>query len=248
MPGRAAILLYGFVAYLAFFGTILYAIGFVGNWVVPKSIDSGEAGATAAALLINALLLSVFVVQHTIMARPAFKKWVTQFIPAAIERSTFVLLASASLILIFAFWRPLPTVLYDVSATWANWPLIVISLLGWALVFGSSFIINHFDLFGLRQVWLHWCGRPYSHEPFRIVGVYRFVRHPLMVGFFIAFWVTPVMTVGHLFFAVMTTGYIFMGVWFEERDLIAHFGEKYLGYRRKVRAFVPIPRKDGRQA
>lgn len=248
MPGRAAILLYGVVAYLAFFGTILYAIGFVGNWVVPKSIDSGDAGATAAALIINALLLSVFVVQHTIMARSAFKKWVTQFIPAAIERSTFVLLASASLILVFAFWRPLPTVLYDVSATWANWPLIVISLLGWALVFGSSFIINHFDLFGLRQVWLHWKGQPYTYLPFRIVNVYKYVRHPLMVGFFIAFWVTPVMTVGHLFFAVMTTGYILMGVWFEERDLIAHFGEKYLGYRRKVRAFVPIPRKDGGQA
>lgn len=248
MPGRAAILLYGVVAYLAFFGTILYAIGFVGNWVVPKSIDSGEAGATAAALIINALLLSVFVVQHTIMARPAFKRWVTQFIPAAIERSTFVLLASASLILVFAFWRPLPTVLYDVSATWANWPLIILSLLGWGMVFGSSFIINHFDLFGLRQVWLHWKGQPYTYLPFRIVNVYKYVRHPLMVGFFIAFWVTPVMTVGHLFFAVMTTGYILMGVWFEERDLIAHFGEKYLGYRRKVRAFVPIPRKDGRQA
>ncbi len=248
MPGRAAILLYGVVAYLAFFGTILYAIGFVGNWVVPKSIDSGEAGSTAAALLINSLLLSVFVVQHTIMARPAFKKWVTQFIPAAIERSTFVLLASASLILVFAFWRPLPTVIYDISDTWAKWPLIILSLLGWGMVFGSSFIINHFDLFGLRQVWLHWQGRPYTYVPFRIVSVYRYVRHPLMVGFFIAFWVTPVMTVGHLFFAVMTTGYILMGVWFEERDLIAHFGEKYLSYRRKVRAFVPIPRKDGGQS
>lgn len=245
MPGRAAILLYGVVAYLAFFGTILYAIGFVGNWVVPKSIDSGEAGSTGAALLINALLLSVFVVQHTIMARPAFKKWVTQFIPAAIERSTFVLLASASLILVFAFWHPLPTVLYDLSDTWANWPLIFLSVLGWAMVFGSSFIINHFDLFGLRQVWLYWRGVPYTHVPFRIVSVYKYVRHPLMVGFLIAFWVTPVMTVGHLFFAVMTTGYILMGVWFEERDLIAHFGEKYLGYRRRVRAFVPIPRKDG---
>ncbi len=243
MIGRLAILIYGVIAYLAFFGTILYAIGFVGGWVVPKTINSGTAGPVATSLLINALLLSVFVVQHTVMARPGFKAWFKKIIPPAAERSTFVLLASLSLILVFALWQPAPTVLYDISDTWAKWPLTALSLAGWAMVLLSSFVINHFDLFGLRQVYLHWQGKPYTHIPFRVKGVYRYVRHPLMVGFLIAFWATPMMTVGHLFFAVMTTGYIFMGVWFEERDLVAHFGQEYLGYRHAVRGFLPIPRR-----
>lgn len=246
MVGRVAAMGYGVVACLVFFFTFLYAIGFVGNWVVPKSIDSGESGPLAMSLIINALLLSVFVVQHTIMARPAFKRWITQFIPSVIERSTFVLLASLALALVFAFWRPAPSVLYDVSATWANWPLIALSLAGWATVLLSSFVISHFDLFGLRQVYLYWRGRAYHYPPFRIAGVYKLVRHPLMVGFIIAFWATPTMTVGHLFFAVMTTGYIFMGVWFEERDLVSHFGEKYIAYRQQVHGILPIPKKGSR--
>ena len=243
MLGRVAVLCYGIAAYLVFFLTFLYAMAFVGNWSVSKTIDSGAAGSTAAALVINTLLLSIFVVQHTIMARPAFKRWVTQYIPAAIERSTFVLLASGSLILVFAFWQRSATVIYDVSGTWANWPLTALSLFGWGCVLLFSFIINHFDLFGLRQVYLHWRHVEYSHVPFRLIGPYKLVRHPLMVGFIIAFWATPRMTLGHLFFAVMTTVYIFIGVWFEERDLIAHFGEPYLAYRRKVRGLLPIPRK-----
>lgn len=246
MFARVAVLSYGVIAYFVFFFTFLYAIGFVGNWVVPKTIDSGEAGPLATSLIINALLLSVFVVQHTVMARPRFKKWITQFIPVAIERSTFVLLASASLILVFAFWHPAPGVIYDASATWAKWPLILLSLAGWATVLLSSFVISHFDLFGLRQVYLHWRQTDYHHLPFNIRGIYKLVRHPLMVGFLIAFWATPKMTVGHLFFAVMTTIYIFIGVWFEERDLVTYFGEKYLGYRAAVRGFVPIPKKGPR--
>ncbi len=243
MVGRVAAMCYGVVAYLVFLFTFLYAIGFVGNWVVPKSIDSGEAGPLVTSLVINALLLSVFVIQHTIMARPAFKKWVTQFIPAAIERSTFVLLASLSLLLIFAFWQPTPAVLYDVSDTWANWPLIILSLAGWMMVPLSSFVINHFDLFGLRQVYLHWKGSDYHHIPFQITGIYKVVRHPLMVGFIIAFWATPTMTLGHLFFAIMTTIYIFIGVWFEERDLVTYFGDQYVAYRKQVHGFLPIPRR-----
>lgn len=246
MLGRVAALCYGIVAYLVFFLTFLYAMAFVGNWFVPKTIDSGAAGPVATALIINALLLSVFVVQHTIMARPAFKKWFAQFVPMAVERSTFVLLASGSLILVFAFWQPTPTVLYDVSGTWANWPLILLSLAGWMMVLLSSFVINHFDLFGLRQVYLHWRGAEYHHVPFRIIGIYKLVRHPLMLGFIIAFWATPTMTVGHLYFAVMTTVYIFLGVWFEERDLLAHFGEQYVTYKQQVRGLLPIPKSGSR--
>lgn len=243
MISRVAVLCYGVLAYLVFFLTFLYAIAFVGNWVVPKTIDSGTAGPVVVALLINTLLLSVFVVQHTVMARPAFKRWITRFIPPAIERSTFVLLASASLILVFAFWQPAPTIIYDLSSTWAKWPLIAVSLAGYAIVLLSSFVISHFDLFGLRQVYLHWRGERYHHLPFRIRGIYRLVRHPLMLGFLIAFWATPTMTVGHLFFAVMTTVYIFIGVWFEERDLLAHFGEKYTAYSANVRGLLPIPKR-----
>ncbi|MBK9128767.1 MAG: isoprenylcysteine carboxylmethyltransferase family protein [Phycisphaerales bacterium] len=240
--GGALLMAYGIVGYAAFLATILYAIGFVGNWVVPKSIDSGTVGPIGPSLLINALLLTVFVVQHTIMARPAFKRAWTRIIPPAAERSTFVLLASASLGLIFWQWRPLPQVVWEVSHPALAWSLSGLSLVGWAMVFGSSCLINHFDLFGLRQTWLAMRNEPYRPAGFKLVGLYRIVRHPLMLGFLIAFWATPTMTVGHLFFAVMTTLYIFFGTWIEERDLVAEHGEKYLAYRRSVRAFVPLPK------
>lgn len=233
---------YGFLSYSAFFVTFLYAIGFVGNWLVPKSIDSGAPGPLVPSLLINGALLCVFVVQHTVMARPAFKRWWTRIIPAAAERSTFVLLASASLALIFWQWRPAPGVVWSVEHPAMVWGLSALSLGGYLIVLGSSFLINHFDLFGLRQVWLRLREREYQPVGFRLMGIYKLVRHPLMLGFLIAFWATPHMTVGHLFFAIMTTGYILFGIHMEERDLVAEHGERYLEYRRNVRGLIPLPR------
>lgn len=239
---RIATMAYGLLAYSMFFGTILYAIGWVGNWFVPKSIDSGSATPIAQAITINSLLLGLFVLQHTIMARPAFKAWWMRIVPRAIERSTFVIAASLCLILTFWLWRPMPTVLWSVTNPVAWWALTALSIFGWGLVFASSFMVSHWDLFGLRQAWFRFRGQRYRPVGFRLVGLYRLVRHPLMVGFLIAFWSTPQMTVGHLFFAIMTTGYIFFGTWIEERDLIAEHGEDYLAYRRKVRGFIPIPK------
>ena len=239
---RIGVLLYGVVAYIAFFGTILYAIGFVGNWLVPKSIDSGPPAPLGAALLINSALLMVFVVQHTLMARPWFKRWWTRFIPDSIERSTFVLAASLSLMLVFWQWRPLPRVVWSVDDGWAALALTAVSLLGWGIGLGSSFMVSHWDLFGLRQVFLRATGRPYTPIGFKVRGIYKVVRHPLMLGFIIAVWATPTMTVGHLFFAAMITAYIFMGTTIEERDLIAHFGEQYRAYRRAVPGIFPRPR------
>lgn len=234
---------YGALAYATFFFTFCYAIGFVGNWVVPKSIDSGAAGALVPSLIINGLLLSLFVIQHTIMARPAFKRWWTTIIPKSIERSTFVLIASSILLLLFWQWRPLPAVVWEVSNPVAYWGLSALSLAGWGIVLLASFMVSHFDLFGLRQVWYRLRERTYRPVGFRLVGLYKLVRHPLMVGFLIAFWATPVMTVGHLFFAVMTAGYILFGTWVEERDLIAEHGEAYLKYKRSVRGLIPLPKR-----
>lgn len=239
---RVATMAYGLLAYGAFFGTILYAIGWVGNWFVPKGIDSGVVAPLAEALTVNSLLLMLFVVQHTIMARPAFKAWWVRIVPRSIERSTFVLAASACLILTFWLWRPLPAPVWEVTNPIAWWALTALSLFGWGLVFASSFMVSHWDLFGLRQTWFRFRGERYRPVGFRLFGLYKLVRHPLMVGFLIAFWSTPTMSLGHLFFAAMTTGYIFFGTWIEERDLIAEHGEDYLAYRRKVRGFLPLPR------
>jgi protein-S-isoprenylcysteine O-methyltransferase Ste14 len=243
MAARVATFVYGLVAYLAFFVTITYAIGWVGNWVVPKGIDDGTPGPLVPSLIVNGLMLCAFVVQHTIMARPAFKRWWTRYVPKAVERSTFVLLASAILLVTFWQWRPLPEIVWRVENPAASYALQGLSLLGWGIVFASSAMISHFDLFGLRQVWFRLRARAYEPVGFRLVGLYKLVRHPLMVGFLIAFWATPTMTVGHLFFAIMTTGYIFFGTHVEERDLIREHGENYLGYRRRVRGFLPIPRR-----
>jgi protein-S-isoprenylcysteine O-methyltransferase Ste14 len=241
---RIGVFIFGLVAYAMFFATITYAIGFVSGLVVPKTIDSGTAGSVGISLLINAAMLMLFVVQHTIMARPAFKRWWTRIIPQSVERSIFVALASAILMLTFWQWRPVPYVIWDLSMyPIARYTLLAISLAGWAIVFLSSFMVSHFDLFGLRQVWLKLRGRPYEHVEFRLVGFYKLVRHPLMVGFLIAFWATPTMTIGHLFFATLTTLYIVFGTWIEERDLLASFGDTYRDYQQRVRAFVPIPRE-----
>lgn len=238
---KTAFFLYGIVAYAFFFVVFLYAIGFVGNLLVPKSIDAGAAAALGVALAIDAALLMLFAMQHSGMARPAFKRWWTRIIPEPIERSTYVILASAVLALLFALWRPLPAVVWRVENPVGVAALWVLFALGWAIVLLSTFMIGHADLFGLRQVWYHLVGRVRPPEHFRMPALYRVVRHPIMVGFLIAFWATPVMTVGHLLFAIATTGYILLAVLqLEERDLMAHFGDAYREYRARVPAFVPF--------
>ncbi|HVU64589.1 MAG TPA: hypothetical protein VHC70_11475 [Phycisphaerales bacterium] len=236
-----AAFLYGLLAYAAFFISFAYAALFVGNWLVPKTIDSGNASLpTPVALVIDGLLLIVFVLQHTIMARPAFKRWWTKIVPTSIERSTFVLLASASLGLMLCLWQPAPHIVWRVTSPAAFWGLTILSIVGYVIVFAASCMVSHFDLFGLRQVWFRVMGRAYEPIGFRLRGLYKLVRHPLMLGFLIAFWATPTMTVGHLFFAIMTTLYIRFGTWMEERDLIAEHGETYLAYRRAVPGILPI--------
>lgn len=245
IASRVGIFAFGLVAYAAFFATILYTIGFVNNLLVPKSISSGVGGSLLPSLLINGAFLLAFAVQHTIMARDWFKKWVTRFIPASMERSLFVLAASVILGAMLAFWQPLPQVLWEVTNPIASRALIGLSLFGFAVVFYASFLISHFDLFGLRQVTTNLRGDRYEPVKFQLKSMYKLVRHPLMVGFLIAVWATPLMTVGHLFFAAMITGYIIFGVAIEERDLVRHFGEEYLRYRRSVRAFIPLPKRNG---
>ena len=234
---------YGLVSYLAFFATILYAIGFVGNLVVPKTIDSEPQSSFLSAVLVNALLLLVFALQHSIMARPAFKRWWTKYVPAHLERSTFVLLASLCLMLMMWLWQPIGGIVWSTENQTIKTILLVVYLIGWAIVFLSTFLINHFDLFGLRQVWLHFRGRGYTQLPFRLPLFYRFVRHPLYLGFLIAFWATPVMTIAHLLFAILTTGYILTAIQLEERDLLKSFGDKYRIYKRWVPMIIPFSKR-----
>ncbi len=237
---RPLAVLYGGVSYTAFLGVFLYAIAFVAGVGVPKHIDNGALAPWSTALAIDIALLGLFAVQHSGMARPAFKRWWTRFVPSAIERSTFVLVSSLVLALLFWLWRPLPQTIWHVDAALARGGLWGISLSGWLLVLTSSFTINHFELFGLRQVWSHARGRTAKDEPFVIRAMYRIVRHPLMLGFLIAFWVTPDMTVGHLLFAAVVTGYIVVAVRFlEERDLVAVHGDTYRDYQRRVPMLLP---------
>lgn len=237
--GRMLALLYGVIAYGIFFLTFLYLIGFVGNAIVPKSIDSGPATATATAVLINVLLMALFGIQHSVMARPEFKKRWTEWIPAPIERSTFVLLASLILVLLYWQWRPLTQVVWDVQATWGQYLLWALFAAGFLLVLLSTFVIDHFDLFGLRQVMLNLRRQAYTHPGFKVTYFYRFVRHPLYSGFLLAFWATPHMTLGHLLFASGMTVYILIAIRYEERDLVRFHGQNYVAYREKVPMLVP---------
>jgi methanethiol S-methyltransferase len=234
---------YGAASYVLFLAAFLYAIGFVGNFVVPRTVDAGVAAPIGEAVTVNVLLLGVFAVQHSVMARPAFKRWWTRFVPSAIERSTYVLLSSLMLFLLYWQCRTMPAVIWDVESSTGRLILWVLFWLGWAIVLTSTFMINHFDLFGLRQVYLAWRERPYSDIGFRTPMLYRWVRHPLMLGFIIAFWATPTMTAGHLLFAGATTAYILIAVQLEERDLVAALGDQYRAYRRRVPMLVPWPHR-----
>jgi protein-S-isoprenylcysteine O-methyltransferase Ste14 len=241
---KILVLLYGVVSYLLFFGTFLYAFGFVGNLFVPKSIDGEPRLPLAQAILINASLLLVFALQHSIMARPAFKRWWTKIVPEQAERSTYVLLSSLCLILLVWQWQPMGGFIWRIEEPIAKTILTILFIIGWLIVLISTFMINHFDLFGLRQVWFYFLGKKYEPLHFRIPFFYKYVRHPLYLGWLIAFWATPVMSAAHLLFAVLTTGYILTAIKFEEKDLITHFGEKYLSYKNWVPKIIPFTKKN----
>jgi protein-S-isoprenylcysteine O-methyltransferase Ste14 len=224
--GRIIALLYGIVAYVVFFVSFLYAIGFVEDLVVPKTIDGGTAGPTAPALIVNLVLMSIFAIQHSVMARPQFKQWWTKFVPPSVERATYVLLASLALALLIWQWQPMPAVVWQIADPRIAIAVTGLSFVGWLIVLTSTFLINHFE------------------PRFRTPLYYHFVRHPIYLGFIIAFWAAPTMTVGHLVFAAVTTAYIFVGIWLEERDLIDLFGDQYRSYKRRVSMLVPWRRSE----
>jgi len=232
-------LCYGSIAYLIFLGTFLYAIGFVSQYIVPKTIDTGPTSSLTMALLINLVLMSIFAVQHSGMARQGFKKLFARFASPAVERSTYVLLASLTLILLFWQWQPMPTVVWRIDNPLLAAIAIGGGFLGWLIVLYSTFLISHFELFGLTQVVTHFAGRMAAPVKFKTPGLYRLIRHPIYLGFIIAFWCAPTMTLGHLLFASVTTAYIFVGIWLEERDLVSFFGDEYRHYRERVAMLLP---------
>lgn len=240
---RILFLLYGVISYFIFFGTFLYAFGFMGNLFVPKSIDGEPTVSFGEAILTNSSLLLLFALQHSVMARPAFKKWWTSIVPESLERSTYVLLSSLCLVLLFWLWQPMGGFIWRIEDP--AWTPIVNAffIAGWLIVLVSTFMINHFDLFGLRQVWFYFRGKKYEPLRFRVPLFYKHVRHPLYLGWLIAFWATPVMSAAHLLFALLTTAYIFTAIKFEEKDLITIFGNKYREYREKVPMILPMGKK-----
>lgn len=237
--GRFIAFLYGLVAYAVFFGTFLYAIGFVNGIVVPKTIDTGAAVSVPEALVVNLLLMSVFAIQHSVMARRQFKRWWTRIVPASVERSTYVLFSSLALILLVWQWRPMTATVWQVDSPKIAMAIIGLSFAGWLIVLTSTFLINHFELFGLHQVANNLAGRPMPAPRFRTPLFYKLVRHPIYLGFIIAFWAAPMMTIGHLLFAAVTTAYIIVGTLLEEHDLIEMFGDEYRRYRERVSMLVP---------
>jgi len=245
---RIGVFIYGVLAYACFFATFLYAIGFVGGFGVPHSIDSAAEGSVGVAIVVDLLLLTVFALQHSVMARPAFKRWWTRIVPEPAERSTYVLASSLALLFLFWQWQPIGGVVWHVEHPLGQAVLYGLFAAGWLTVLITTFLINHFDLFGLRQVWLHLRGQPYRPLGFVTPGPYRHVRHPLYVGWLFAFWATPTMTAAHLLFAIMTTAYILVAIQLEERDLGEFYGEKYTEYRRNVPMLVPRVRVAPRPA
>jgi methanethiol S-methyltransferase len=242
--GALLSLLYGAASYVLFLVTFAYAIGFIGNVFVPKSVDTGTPAPLAEALIVNLLLLALFALQHSIMARRSFKRWWTQFVSPAVERSTFVLAATAALALLLWKWVPIPEpVIWRVESPELVWLLWGIFWLGWATLLLATFLINHFELFGLRQVFARMMDHEIPEQEFRTPMLYRYVRHPIYLGFLLGFWAAPVMTAGHLLFAIGGTGYIFVGIWFEERDLVAQFGERYRRYRAQVGMVLPFRKR-----
>jgi protein-S-isoprenylcysteine O-methyltransferase Ste14 len=239
---KSAAVVYGVVVYAIFFVTFLYAVGFVAGAPLPKGIDSGPVVGVSEALVVDLLLLGLFAVQHSLMARSAFKAWWTRFVPKPVERSTYVLFSSLCLILLYWQWRPLPTPVWSVAAPWRAL-LWAVCALGWATVLLSTFLINHFDLFGLRQVWAYRLGKEIPPPDFKTPLFYKVVRHPIYLGFIVAFWVTPTMSQGHLLFAIATTAYILIGIQLEERDLLEVFGARYEAYRGEAGMLYPkMPR------
>jgi len=234
---------YGIISYLVFVGTILYAIGFVGDLLVPKTIDGQPQTSLVAALLINASLLLLFALQHSIMARPAFKQWWTLIIPKELERSSYVLLSSLCLLLVMWQWQPVGGIVWSVDNKIATDLLHILYLAGWGIVLISTFLVNHFDMFGLRQVWMYFQGKPYTEWPFAIPGLLQMVRQLLYLGFLVAFWSTPVMTMAHLLFAVLSTVYILTATRFEEKNLVTHFDEKYGDYKKWAPMLLPFAKR-----
>ncbi|HZZ77727.1 MAG TPA: isoprenylcysteine carboxylmethyltransferase family protein [Gemmataceae bacterium] len=237
---RVLVFAYGVINYAISVAVMTYLACFLGNLFVPRSIDAEPVGSLWEALLVDALLVTAFGLQHSIMARPKFKEWWTRIVPPPAERSTYVLFSNLALILLFWQWQPIGGVIWDASDFRIRCALHGVYVTGWVAVFGTTFLINHFDLFGLRQVWLYLLGKPYTSLPFRTPGPYRLIRHPLYVGWFIVFWATPTMTVAHLIFALGMTAYILIAIPFEERDLADHHGEAYTNYRRSVPMLIPI--------
>jgi len=237
--GRFIALAFGTLSYTLFLLSFLYLIGFLANAVVPKGIDTGESGSVVLSLLINLGLFGLFSAQHSIMARPAFKAWWTGFVSRSVERSTYVLLTSLILFLLFWLWQPLPQLVWKVDTVWLRSALWALFAGGLGIVLLSTFIIDHFELFGLRQVWCRFRQKDHEHPRFQVRFFYRFVRHPLYSGFLIAFWATPEMSIGHLFFAAVFTAYILLAVGFEERDLTAMLGDGYARYVQSVPMLIP---------
>jgi protein-S-isoprenylcysteine O-methyltransferase Ste14 len=237
---------YGAAAYLLFLAVFLYLVAFVGNFWVPRTVDHGVSAPIGEAVLVNMVLLGLFGLQHSVMARPGFKARWTRLVPPSIERSTYVMLSNVVLVLLYWQWRTMPAVIWEVELPLGRLALWTLFGLGWVIALASTFMINHFDLFGLRQVYLAWRAKPYTDLDFHVRFFYRLVRHPLMLGFLIAFWAAPTMTAGHLLFSITMTGYILIATQFEERDLVAALGDDYRNYRREVPALLPLGRRPRR--